>query len=74
MGAFIELDTSGDTKTVWDSNNEDEVAAVREQFERLKNNGYIAYRVDDDGKKSEVMHDFDPQAGRIIMAPGIQGG
>jgi len=74
MGTFIQLNDTGDTKTIWDADSEEEVKAAEETFEKLKNQGYVAYKVDENGKKGEVMHTFDPQAGRVILAPGIVGG
>lgn len=64
----------GDVKTVWNPENEDEVKAARETFDRMKAKGYAAFRVKKDGEKAELMRAFDPEAAAIIMAPGIRGG
>lgn len=74
MGELRTLDSTGDTKTIWDPDNEDEVAVARESFNTLMDKGYIAYKVDDEGGKGDVISSFDPRAGKIIMSPPIQGG
>ena len=74
-GLLEVMGVEGDTKTVWDPTNEDEVENAEATFDRLKEKGYIAYRVvDEGGTKGEVMTKFNPDAGRMIMAPPLQGG
>lgn len=69
------LDHTGDTRTIWNPENQDEVDAAKTQFDKLvKEKRYLAYTVKDDGSKGEVIRTFDPTAGKIIMAPQIQGG
>jgi hypothetical protein len=68
------LDSSGDTRTIWNPGNQAEVDAAKATFNRLKKAGYLAYSVDEDGEKGEVIRTFDPQAGRIIMSPQLVGG
>lgn len=74
MSELAILDSTGDTKTVWDPNSKDEVSLARATFNKLKKKGYLAYSVDGGGKKGTVINEFDPNAGKIIMAPAIQGG
>lgn len=74
MNELCVMDQTGDTKTIWDPANTEEVAAARSTFDRLRGKGYIAYRVAESGKKGEVMSAFDPQAGKVIMAPPMAGG
>lgn len=64
----------GDIKTIWDSSKKEEVKMAKEQFDKLKKEGYIAFKVKKDGSKGEVMKDFDPDAEKIILAPKMQGG
>lgn len=64
----------GDTRTIWNPENQDEVDAAKATFERLKDKRYLAYAVDDDGNAGRVIRDFDPRAGKIIMRPQIVGG
>lgn len=69
------LDSTGDTKLMWDRNNEDEVDAARKMFDDLKRKQYIAYKAEGkEGKKGEVINRFDPEAERIILAPRMVGG
>lgn len=64
----------GDTKLIWDTDNEDEVSAAQEMFDKLKKKGYLAYKTDKKGEKGEVIKKFDANAERIIMSPPIAGG
>jgi hypothetical protein len=64
----------GDLKVIWDPKKPEEVAAAEKQFKDMKDKGYQAYRVDEDGEKTEVMHKFDKKAKAVIMAPVISGG
>jgi len=69
------LDRTGDTKHIWDPNNEKEVKAMKRLFKDLTSQGYIAFKVDGkDGTKGEKMHKFDPEAGRMILIPMMVGG
>lgn len=68
------LDDTGHSRTIWNPDNEDEVGAARDTFNKLKKKGYIAYRVKKDGSEGEVMTEFDPSAEKMIMSPGMRGG
>jgi len=74
MGAMAVMDQTGDTKSIWDAGNPDEVEAARDQFNKLKRKGYVAYRVGEDGKATEVMREFDPRAEKVILRPQAAGG
>lgn len=74
MGEMRLLDQTGDSKVIWDKNNQDEVDAAQETFKRLKKKGYTAYSVKKDGDKNEIIHDFDPAAEKLIMVPRVVGG
>ena len=70
------MGTLGDLKKMWDRNNPDEVEDARRSFNHLvKEKHHMAYRViDEDGKKGEMMREFDPDAGRMIITPPYRGG
>lgn len=68
------MDETGDTKTMWDKNNPDEVKQAEKTFNKLKKKNYIAYNVTKTGKKGEIMHTFDPKAEKVIMVPPVVGG
>lgn len=71
---MAELNASGDTKVMWDSDNRDETEAAKSHFAAMKLKGFSAYRVKKDGSQGEVMKDFDPSAEAIILAPMLKGG
>jgi hypothetical protein len=68
------MDNTGDTKYIWDIDNQVEVDIAEETFNSLKAKNYIAYTVGRSGKKGEVIKDFDPELGKIIMIPPVVGG
>ena len=74
MGELRVLGPEGDIKTIWNPDKKDEVAAAKDQFNKLKKKGYRAFHVDKHGDKAEVMGTFDPDAGKVILVPGIAGG
>ena len=74
MAELAVMDRTGDTKTIWDANNPDEVEVARETFNSLKKKRYIAYSVAGDGSKGSIITEFDPNAGKIIMSPPMAGG
>lgn len=68
------IDASGDSKTIWDPENEAEVAAAKATFEALKKKKYLAYEVKKGGEPGKLLDEFDPKLGKIIMRPPIMGG
>ena len=68
------MDRTGDTKIIWDSGKPDEVAAAKKSYDDLKKKGYMAYAVKKNGEKGELIHDFDEEAEKIILAPRMVGG
>lgn len=74
MGELRVLGREGDVKQIWDPTNPDEVAAARKVFEDLTKKGHLAFAVKVKGGKGEQIRHFDPQAGRIILAPPMAGG
>jgi hypothetical protein len=74
MHEIAVLDSTGDTKTIWDPRNPEEVEMARETFERLKKQGYSIFRVKKDGEKGEQMHKFDAEAEKMICVKRVVGG
>lgn len=68
------LDHTGDTKMEWNPAVQAEVDAAQATFDSLKAKGYLAYKLDRDGSRGEVLRSFDAQAERIVMNPQMQGG
>lgn len=64
----------GDLKVIWDSEKQDEIDAAKEQFEKLIEKGYLAYKVGEKGKPSTQIKKFDPDLEKIIMSPQVVGG
>ena len=73
-GELAVLDASGDTKTVWNSENADEVAIARETFTKLKAKGFGLFHVKKDGEAGKRMTEFDPEVERMIAIPQLVGG
>lgn len=74
MPEMLVMDTSGDTKTIWDSANSDEVDAARKTFDDLKRKRYLAYRVKGEGAKGQLLQEFDADAEKMILSPPMAGG
>ena len=68
-------DVTGDTRIMWDPRSKDEVATAKAAFDAAKKKGMLAYTVDpDSADKGDVIREFDPQAGKIIMSRPLAGG
>lgn len=75
MGELAVMDRTGDTKVVWDPDNEVEVANAKRTFDDLRKKGFLAYTVNErDASKGTHITEFDPEAGKIILSPPIIGG
>lgn len=74
MGELKVLDRTGDTRIMWDPERPAEVEVAKKAFDEAKKKGHVAYSVTKKGDKDEVIRDFDPSAGKIIMAPALRGG
>jgi hypothetical protein len=74
MAVLEAMDDTGDTKTIWDKDNPDEVEMARRTFDDLKARGYMAYSVDKEGEPDSVVNEFDPNAERLILRPAMAGG
>jgi hypothetical protein len=68
------LDHTGDTRTMWNPGVQAEVDAAKKVFAKLRKQGYLAYKVGENGEPDETIHDFDPTLGAIVMSPQIVGG
>lgn len=66
---------TGHAKYEWDKDDPADVEEARKIFNEKKKLGYSAYRVDPkSGDKGEILKEFDPNAGQIIMVPAFKGG
>lgn len=75
MHELSELCRSGDTKTLWNPDNETEVSIARNAFNEFKRKGFTIFNVGADGKsKGPAMSEFDPEAAKMIAVPRLTGG
>ena len=73
-GEMSIMGKEGDTKVIWDSENEDEVSSAKKTFEDLKKKGYSAFSVKKGGEKGSRLDKFDADEEKMIMAPAMRGG
>lgn len=66
--------TDGDLKIIWDSDKPAEVEHAKKTFTEFKGKGYLAYKVSKGGERGEVMHSFEADAEKVILAPRMMGG
>jgi hypothetical protein len=71
---FEIMGRSGDVKKIWDPTKSVEVEDARASFDNLTGKGYRAFRTDAAGKEGDLMKSFDPEAGRVVFVPQMQGG
>ena len=74
MGELRYLSEKGDTKLIWDPENNDETDAAEQMFDSLIKKGYKAFSVKKDGNTGKEIKKFDQDAGKIIMTPPLVGG
>ena len=74
MGELRILGKEGDSKHIWNPDDEDQTKAAKKLFEDLTGKGFKAWRVDKEGDKAGEMKTFDPKAGKVILTPRIVGG
>lgn len=65
---------AGDTKIIWDADNEDEVGAAQDTFTKLIKRGFKAFSVKRDGGQGREVKEFDATAEKLIMIPQMAGG
>jgi hypothetical protein len=73
-GILHEQNRTGDTRVEWDKDNADEVEIARKAFNAAKKKGRLVYKTRADGSRAEVLHEFDPNAERIVTSPPLVGG
>lgn len=71
---ILALDSTGHSKTVWDSERPEEVAAAKATYDSLIKKGYSAFRTKKDGSQGKQMDAFDPEAEAMILVPRMAGG
>lgn len=72
---LCEMNESGDTRILWDEDNEDEVAVAKRAFDDLVGKKkFAAFHVKKNGEQGERMREFDPSAEKIIIVKPLAGG
>ena len=75
IGVVRVMSGRGDTPIAWRVGNRTEEDIARAAFNKAKDRGWLAYRVDPDDKtKGTQMREFDPKAGEVILSPAPVGG
>jgi len=75
MGELRIMGRPGDTKLIWDIENEAETENAKRTFDDLVAKGFTGFEVKGrKGEKGERMAAFDADAGAIIMVPRLAGG
>ncbi len=72
----------GDKRIVWNSRSIAEINDAKKMFNDLISNGFLPYRIKDGKPSKEVMREFDPHSGEVMMIedvvfvpqPAIAGG
>jgi hypothetical protein len=75
MGSLAVLNHEGDTTISWAADRPEEVDAARRTWNALvRDKGYTAFEVDDEGQSGERIREFSPSIGRVLLIPPMQGG
>ena len=75
------MDRNGHTTVTWDPRDPQSCNDAKREFDRLIREGYQAFAmnvVSENGvvveEKGDRINQFDPQAGKLMMVPHLQGG
>jgi dihydropteroate synthase len=69
------LDPTGDTKVMWDRNNDDEVSIAKAAFDAAIAKGSSVFAVKGKtGEQGKRLKEFDPAIERMIVVPQMVGG
>lgn len=75
MGEMSVLNSSGDSKVIWDPDSEDEIEAAQCQFDILLDKGFKIFKVGKDAEKTGgALKKFPAGSGKLIAIPKIVGG
>lgn len=68
------MDSTGDTKIMWNPRDKDEVKVAKASFDTLTGKGFRAFKVNSKGEPADRIEEFDKNAEKIIMVPQMAGG
>lgn len=75
MGVLKLMGPAGDQRIAWDPTDKGQITKAKAKFDQLvKNMKYLAFRMDETGKKGEQIKEFDENAGAILVVAPIVGG
>ena len=74
MGTIHSMNRAGDSQFSWDPTVPAEVKHARGIFDEAIRQGFPVFRVRGRGAKGERLHDFEPEAERLIVVPAMMGG
>ena len=68
------LDRTGDTRLIWNPDDDVEVENARRTFTEMLAKGFRAFSVNKKGDKDKQIREFDPEAEKMILTPALVGG
>jgi len=68
------MNSSGDSKLIFDPKNPKEVEMAQETFDAYRKKGFAAFRLKRWTGKGERLDKFDPTVNRILFVPPLVGG
>lgn len=69
------IDPTGDTKLMWDKNNQTEVGIAKAAFDKAVEGKAAVFEVKGkDGEKGKRVKEFDPSLERLLVVPQLVGG
>lgn len=75
MGVLKLMGAAGDQRIAWDPADKSQISKAKAKFDQMvKNMKYLAFRMDETGKKGEQIKEFDENAGAILVVAPIVGG
>lgn len=72
MNTMRVLNEKGDITVEWNPDDPESVAKARAEYDRLKEDGYEFYEVEE--KKGKRVKRWDKNRSKIIAAPGVKTG
>lgn len=68
------LDHTGHSEVEWDESDPISIEKAREEFNKLKGQGRVAFELDESGKKGRKLSEFDPKVRRMVVTRVPVGG
>ena len=65
---------AGDILTTWEPKDKESTSVARTNFDQARKQGLVPYKISRRTGNTELLHNFDPEADTIVMAPPVTGG